>query len=45
MNFGSISKEGYSGQAGAVIEGTFPDASDAIRNRDARQALAAVERG
>ena len=40
MNFGSISKEGYSGQAGAVVEGVILDAGDAITNRDARQASA-----
>ena len=43
MNFGSISKEGYSGQAGACIEGHSPDAGDAIGNRDALQACASKE--
>ena len=30
-------------QAGAGMEGSIPDAGDAIRNRDARQAAAVTE--
>ena len=41
--FRSISKKCHCGQAGAVVEGAVPDAGDAIRNRDARQAATVKE--
>ena len=39
----SIPKKCHSGQAFALLEGTPPDAGDAIRDRDARQAGAPRE--
>ena len=39
----SIPKKCHCGQVGALKEGPIPDAGNAIRNRDARQAFAATE--
>ena len=41
--FRSIPKKCHCGQVGALKEGPIPDAGNAIRNRDARQAFAATE--